>query len=380
MSASPPSRRKVLVLAPSLQGIGGIQNYIRTAVDALREVSDSDRVRVVAVPEEARARNGGPSALRASAKIRFFISALAVVVTWRPDLILCAHVGLAPACRLMQKLTRTPYWVVLYGIEVWGDLPPAKRAALQGAARLASITQFTLDATVRRHRLAQTLAVILPPTLPRQLASSAIDGSHNRTSNAAPVESQPPVVLTVGRLSASEQYKGHDVMLEAWPSILRRVPDAQYWIVGDGDDRARLESKSKQLGIAGSVRFTGSVSSEELALCYDRCRVFAMPARTELDGTIPRGEGFGIVYLEAMARGKPVVGPRNGAPAEFIHSGQHGLLVDPRSTAEVAGAIVELLTNPDRANEMGVSARQWVNGEFSFESFCGRLREALAKN
>jgi phosphatidyl-myo-inositol dimannoside synthase len=380
MTASSPSRHKVLVLAPSLQGIGGIQNYIHTAVDALREVVGSDRVRVVAVPEEAQARKGGPPALRTSAKIRFFISALAAAISWRPTLILCAHVGLAPACRVLQRLTRTPYWVVLYGIEVWGDLPPAKRDALQGATRLVSITQFTLDATIRRHHLGQTPAVILPPTLPKQLPSFAPAGSQDRSGDAAPVESQPPVVLTVGRLSSSEQYKGHDVMLEAWPSILSRVPDAQYWIVGDGDDRERLESESRQLGIAGSVRFAGSVSSEELSLCYDRCRVFAMPARTELDGAIPRGEGFGIVFLEAMARGKPVVGPRDGAPAEFIHSGQHGLLVDPASPKEVSGAIVELLTHSARAHEMGVCAREWVNSEFSFESFCGRLREALAKN
>ena len=144
-------------------------------------------------------------------------------------------------------------------------------------------------------------------------------------------ELQRLVVLTVGRIAAAERYKGHDVMLEAWPAVLRRVPDAEYWIVGDGDDRARLESQARELGIAASVRFKGSVSSQELDVCYDRCCIFAMPARTELEARAPRGEGFGIVFLEAMAHGKPVLGPRVGAPAEFIHSGEHGLLVDPTS-------------------------------------------------
>jgi phosphatidylinositol alpha-1,6-mannosyltransferase len=375
MTENPPVRRKVLVLAPSLQGIGGIQNYVKIAVDALREVVGSDQVRVVAVPEEARVRDGRSPALRASAKIRFLISSFAAAISWHPDLIICGHVGLGPAGSLLRKFTRTPYWVILYGIEVWGDLSAAKRDALRDAARLVSITQFTLAATVKRHHLGEPLAVILPPTLPKQLSSSP-----NRADDPGLVEPAPPIVLTVGRLSAAEQYKGHDVMLEAWPSIRRRVPDAQYWIVGDGDDRERLESKSRQLGIAGSVRFAGSVSAEELARCYDRCRVFAMPARTELDGPVPRGEGFGIVFLEAMARGKPVVGPREGAPAEFIHSGEHGLLVNPASAEEVARAIVELLVDPARANQMGEAARQWVIREFSFESFCGRLREALVTN
>jgi phosphatidyl-myo-inositol dimannoside synthase len=256
---------------------------------------------------------------------------------------------------------------------VWGHLTRAKRDALKGAARLVSITRFTLDATVKRHELGETPAVILPPALPRQ------HPPFRNTSDGMSAESERPMVLTVGRISSVERYKGHDVMLEAWPSVLRHVPDAEYWIVGEGDDRKRLELKALELGIAGSLHFAGSVSPEELALCYDRCWVFAMPARTELDDLVPRGEGFGIVFLEAMAFGKPVVGPRLGAPAEFIRSGEHGLLVDPASPATVAGALVELLSDPSRAHEMGIAARQWVNREFSFESFCGRLREVLAK-
>jgi phosphatidylinositol alpha-1,6-mannosyltransferase len=365
--------RKVLVLAPSLKGIGGVQNYTNTFLNALREVLGDDRVRVVAVAEEARTRNNRPPALRTSAKIRFLVSALSTAIVWRPDLIICAHIGLAPPCSLIQKFTQTPYWVVLYGIEVWGNLTATKRDALKGAARLVSITRFTLDATITRHKLGDIPAVILPPALPRQ---------HLRLQTVhecASAESQQPMVLTVGRIAASERYKGHDVMLQAWPLVLNRVPDARYCIVGDGDDRKRLESKAQELGIAGSLHFTGSVSPEELALCYDRCRVFAMPARTELDCPAPCGEGFGIVFLEAMASGKPVVGPQVGAPAEFIRSGEHGLLVDPASPAAVADAIVGLLSNPARAHEMGIAARQWVDSEFSFESFCARLREALAR-
>jgi glycosyltransferase involved in cell wall biosynthesis len=361
------------MLAPSLKGIGGVQNYTNTFVDSLREILGDDRVRVVPVPEEARIRNNRPPALRTSAKIRFLASALSAAILWRPDLIICAHVGLAPVCSLIRKVSRTPYWVILYGIEVWGDLTPAKCDALKAAARLVSITRFTLDATVKRHKLAGTPAVILPPTLSRQSPPS---GTINKSASAA---TQRPMVLTVGRLAASERYKGHDLMLEAWPLVLRRVPDAEYWIVGEGDDRQRLESKARELGIASSLHFAGSVSPEKLALCYDRCWVFAMPARTELDGPVPRGEGFGIVFLEAMACGKPVIGPQLGAPAEFIHSGEHGLLVDPTSPAAIADAIVDLLSNPARAHQMGIAARQWVNSEFSFESFCRRLREALAK-
>jgi phosphatidyl-myo-inositol dimannoside synthase len=371
MTDGPRSKLKVLILAPSLEGIGGVQNYTKTFVDVLRDVLGDDRVRIISVQEEARARRDGPPALRTSAKIRFFVSAAAAAIAWRPDLVICAHVAMSPVGRLIQRLTGTPYWVVLYGIEVWGDLPAPKRDALRAAARLVAITRFTLDATIKRHALGEISAVILPPTLPRENSQSP------KTSDGASSESQRPIVLTVGRIAASEQYKGHDVMLEAWPSVLRRVPNAEYWIVGDGDDRARLEARARDLGIAGSLRFAGSVSPEELAVCYDRCRVFAMPARTELDGPVPRGEGFGIVFLEAMAHGKPVVGPRTGAPAEFISSGVHGLLVDPTDPREIADALVELLSDPARAGRMGVAGKDWVEREFSFERFCERVREAL---
>lgn len=362
---------RVLVLAPPLQAVGGIQNYVRTLFAALQNVLGEDGVRIVAIPGEPHQRNDGSSALRPFVKLRFLAFALAAAISWTPDLIICAHIGVAPAGRIIQKLTRIPYWVILYGIEVWGELSPAKQKALRATQRLVSITRFTLNATIARHSLRQPRALILPPTLPKEKTPPPA------TARMSSDDGQPPIVLTVGRVASFERYKGHDVMLEAWSSVLRRFPDAVYWIVGGGNDLARLEEKARELGIAASVRFVGPLSPEELDVCYHRCCVFAMPARTELDARAPRGEGFGIVYLEAMAHGKPVVGPRVGAPAEFIRAGEHGLLVDPASANEVADALIELLGDPERARRMGEAARRFVTSEFSFESFCKRLRESL---
>ena len=365
------SKRKVLVLAPSLKSVGGVQNYIRTLVDALNVVLGNDRVRVVTVAGDPEVRGDGNLALRQSVKLRFLASAVATALSWSPDLILCAHVGLAPAARLIQKVTRAPYWLVLYGIEVWGDLPTAKLKALRGAQRYLAITRFTLDAMIARHDLKEPQASILPPTLPKPPSQSP------ETKYAASKDSSRPTVLTVGRIAASERYKGHDAILDVWPAVLRRVPDALYLIVGGGDDLPRLESRTREMGITESVRFAGSVSPEELDVCYDRCSIFAMPARTELDARAPRGEGFGIVFMEAMAHGKPVVGPRVGAPAEFIRSGEHGLLVDPANSVEVAEALIELLEDPVRARRMGDAGKSWVACEFTFDRFCERLRDAL---
>jgi len=362
---------KVLVLAPSLKSLGGIQNYTGTLVGALRVVLGSSRVRMVTVPGDPEVHDDGSLALRRSVKIRFLLSAITAAISWSPDLIICAHIGVAPAAHLIQKITKARFWVVLYGIEVWGDLPVTKRNALRAANCYVAITRFSLDATIARHGLESHRELILPPTLPEERQFTT------QTDHMALSPPMRPIVLTVGRIAASERYKGHDVMLAAWPAVLRRVPDALYWIVGDGDDRERLESLARELGVADSVHFKGAIPAEELDVCYNCCSVFAMPARTELNTRTPRGEGFGIVFLEAMAHGKPVVGPRVGAPAEFIRSGKHGLLVDPTDSREVAEALIEILEDPTRARHMGDAAKKWVVQEFSYNRFCERLRNAL---
>jgi phosphatidyl-myo-inositol dimannoside synthase len=362
---------KILVLAPPMGATGGIQNYTATLVRALHEILGEKNVRMVAVPAEASARANGNAALGRVTKIRFFLSAISSAIFWRPQLVLCAHVGISPVARMIHRITGAPYWVMLYGIDVWCELAPAKVEALRAAQQLVSISKFTLASASARHGLEKSKSVFLAPTF-------SIDESPVSEQRSSAAESiQTPSVLTVGRLSASERYKGHDVMLDAWPIVLREIPEARYIVVGDGDDRVRLQTRAKEMGFTSSVIFKGGLSSAELQSCYDECQVFAMPARTELNPTAPRGEGFGIVFLEAMAHGKPVVGPNVGAPTEFIHDGEHGLLVDPVNPAELARALVELLTHPERARQMGEAGRTWVRQQYSYEMFRERLRKIL---
>ncbi len=366
------SVRKVLVLAPDLNAMGGVQSYTKTLVAGLAEILGSGRVRVVAVRGEPETRSDGSSGLSPSVKAIFFIRAVSTAMLWRPDLVVCTHLGVAPVAQIIEKYSGIQYWLVLHGIEVWAKLSGSKDRALRGAQRYVALTRFTLETTIARHSLEKRPALLLPPPLARvQKASDSAEA-------AAP--STAPVVLTVGRLAAAERYKGHDIMLEAWPAVLRDLPDAEYWIVGDGDDRERLESRAKALGIADSVRFMGALSGEKLKAAYNGCRVFAMPARTDVHGDPPQGEGFGIVYLEAMSHGKPVVAPRTGAPAEFIRSGEHGLLVDPSDRTEIAQALIELLGDADRSRQMGENARQWVTREFTRKNFLRRLAAGLRED
>jgi glycosyltransferase involved in cell wall biosynthesis len=362
---------KVLVLTPSTASVGGVQSYSITLVVAFRDILGAELVRTVSVASEPAIQPDGRAALGPSAKFRFLFSSVFEAIRWHPDLVVCAHIGVAPLGLFLKKTLGIPYWLTLHGIEVWGDLSPAKRSALQGAKRLISNSRFTLEAVKLRHAVSAKEAVIIPPALANGSPSGnqqliERDASHAR-----------PIVLTVGRLATSERYKGHDVMLDAWQKVLEAQPSALYLIVGDGDDRERLEARAKELGLGASVRFVGKVTAAELNDCYDICRVFAMPARTELDPRDPRGEGFGIVFLEAMAHGKPVIAPRDGAPTEFIRQGEHGLLVDPVDSSDVARALIDLLGDPERGEKMGQAGRKWVRENFSYQAFRRRLQDVL---
>ncbi len=134
----------------------------------------------------------------------------------------------------------------------------------------------------------------------------------------------------VARMSSAERYKGHDELLEAWPIVKAHLPDARLVCVGDGDDLPRLQQKAHELGIGSETIFTGFVSADELHGWYDAASVFAMPSR---------GEGFGLVYLEAMSHGLPCIGSVHDAAGEIIDDGVTGHLVDqsdPRELGAVA--------------------------------------------
>jgi phosphatidyl-myo-inositol dimannoside synthase len=181
-------------------------------------------------------------------------------------------------------------------------------------------------------------------------------------------------VLTVARLDAANAYKGVDTLLYAWPLVLTRVPGAILRVVGAGTDRARLERIAGYLGVAWQVRFDGWLPDADLAAAYQAARAFALPGRIHHTGG-PAGEGFGLVFLEAAAAGLPCVAGRAGGALEAVVDGETGLLVDPESPRDVAGAIAFLLTQPAEAQRMGAAGRARVAEQFVF----GRFADDVAR-
>jgi phosphatidyl-myo-inositol dimannoside synthase len=138
--------------------------------------------------------------------------------------------------------------------------------------------------------------------------------------------------------------------------VRAKVPDVEWVVIGDGSLRAGVEALARSNGVGNSVRFLGAVSDAERNTWLRRAHLLAMPSRLPADGYA--GEGFGIVFLEANAYGKPVVAGNVGGALDAVSDGESGLLVDPLDQMAVAGAITELLLDPELAARLGRAGQQ----------------------
>ena len=179
-----------------------------------------------------------------------------------------------------------------------------------------------------------------------------------------------PTVVCVSRLVAR---KGQDMLIRSWPRIARRVDGAALVIVGGGPDEDRLRRLAAAAG--DGVLFTGAVPAGELPGHYAMGDVFAMPCRTRGAGLDV--EGLGIVFLEASAAGVPVVAGDSGGAPETVLNGETGRVVDGRDVEQIAEVITGLLTDPDRARQMGEAGRRWIIRDWNWDVHTARLADLL---
>jgi phosphatidyl-myo-inositol dimannoside synthase len=182
-----------------------------------------------------------------------------------------------------------------------------------------------------------------------------------------------PVIVCLSRLVPR---KGQDMLIRALPAIREQVGGAALVIVGGGPYLATLHRLARQVGITEYVTFTGGVRGAELPAHHAMADVFAMPCRTRGAGLDV--EGLGIVYLEASATGVPVVAGRSGGAPETVQDGVTGLVANGSDLDEIATAVAEILTDPDRAAQMGAAGRRWAVDNWQWRTQAARLAKLLA--
>jgi phosphatidylinositol alpha-1,6-mannosyltransferase len=357
----------LLLLSPELfLHEGGIARIMRLYLKALCEIAGpAGRVDSVVLNDrpDVEPRLARYSNDRLGEHVGCGLSKLAFIrhtlrLARRADILICAHLHQLPIAWLARTVNpRLKYQLVAHGIEVWRPYSLLERRALLGADRILCISEYTRRQMLRFcPELQATRLAVLPNTLDPHFAPEL-----NNQVSQAPFAL--PRILTVGRLSSNDTYKGFDTLIEAMPFIRRDYPTARLRIVGKGDDQPRLAALATRLGVAGSVDFLGPIADEALRAEYAACDLFALPSRKE---------GFGLVYLEAMIYGKPCIGARAGGVPEVINDAV-GQLVEYGNLADLAAAVSDLVRHPRDPDTVRAHA-----ATFAFPRFVERLAALLA--
>ena len=328
------------LLTDSYGGYGGIAVYNRDLLQAMCAHPNVHRVtampRKITQPLEAlpdgldyrTAASGGGAA---------FVQSIArdTLGGERPGLIYCAHVNLAPVAMALRLRWRAPVLLGLYGIEAW---QPTGRSLADRALR--TFERFYSISRITRSRFASWSGV---PEARIDLLPNAIHLDAYGVAQPSPDILERfglrdrTVLLTLGRIVSRERAKGFDEVLDVLPDLLRQVPDIRYVIAGDGDYRPALEAKVARLGLEANVVFAGRVSETEKADLYRAASAYVMPSR---------GEGFGFVFLEAMACGTPCVASSVDGSSDAVQDGALGAMVDPDDRDALINAILEAIRKP----------------------------------
>ncbi|MBI5373867.1 MAG: asparagine synthase (glutamine-hydrolyzing) [Candidatus Schekmanbacteria bacterium] len=346
-------------------GHGGIAKFNRDLLTALCKISGCKEVVAIArlMPNQSEPKPAKLSYVTdgLNSKTKYMFTVLKQLTSNKSyDIIICCHINLLPIAYICKLICKAPLVLMLYGIDAWN---PVNKYLINKIDGFISISEITTSRFLAWAKIDKNKGFILPcsvdinsygsgPKNPALLKRYGLEGK--------------TVLMTFGRLVSKERYKGFDEVLEILPDLAKEISNIAYLIVGDGDDRKRLEAKAELLGVKNRVVFAGKISEAEKADHYRLADVYVMPSR---------GEGFGIVYLEAMACGIPVIGSKVDGSREALRNGELGILVDPSNCSELKQAILTAILNKERVVPAGLCY-------FSFESFtgyCNNIMKQLLK-
>lgn len=351
--------RMLALLSDGFGGQGGIARFNSDLMTAVAGAPGMREIRVLPrfAGSGGRLPGGVVQEAPIASRIGWALRALSIAARERFDVIFCGHINAAPLAATIGRSQRRPMWLQVHGIEAWHRRGWSIRAAVENADLVTSVSRFTRTRLLGWADIEPYRVKVLPNTV----ASGFTPRPRRPDLIARHDLAGARVILTVGRLAPSERYKGHDRIIAALPAVLARQPDAIYLVVGGGDDAARLQELASRLGVSHRVRFAGEVSPAELADYFALADLFAMPST---------GEGFGIVFLEAMRMGLPVVAGSRDGSRDPLADGRLGRLVDPADPRQLTDALVDGLTQ-------GIACDAPSVGRFDFDHFSAHVHDLV---
>ena len=359
MTAAATTSDRVVLMTTELFARGGVQRVGREAIAALAPLGpmsvwslrDHPLVARQDLPQGVSCRLAGGSRARLAA---WGVAAAATRCDAHTS-VLVMHMHVAPvAIPLLVRGARVN--VFLHGVESWRSLTAAERYVVARSERVIANSHHTADRFIDCNPWFKRASVeVCPLGIPPV----------QQHDDDRPDEN---VALMVARMSSEDRYKGHERLVRAWPLVRAHVPDAELVLVGDGDDRPRLEAIAREAGVGDVVRFVGDVDDAELDAWYRRCAFFVLPSDRE---------GFGLVLLEAMRAGKACIAA-DGAAAEIVVDEVTGLVVAADDQGALATAMTRLFLNRELRARFGRNGQARFRQTFTSRHFADRLRQLVA--
>lgn len=367
---------KVLFLTLKVFGFtGGIEKVCRTICRALFDLSEEGIVEPMVHCMYDKSFNRDSRYLRKQQYVAFDGNRKYFVIKSlfngiQSDVVILSHINLLSIGYLIKRFSpKTKVYLIAHGIEIWRKLPDAKLRALNRLDKIIAVSKFTADKIKTTHKIDANKLLVLNNCLdpfyyfpndfskPKQMLKR-----YNLTNDNT-------ILMSLSRLSSSEKYKGYDNVIKILPHLVKKNPKVVFLLAGkaDEEEQARLEKMIADYKIENNIRLIGFVDEAEVSDHFLLSDIFVMPSKKE---------GFGIVFIEAMASGLRALGGNKDGSVDALNNGKLGKLVDPDNLDEVEAALSELLEQPS-TNEDKLLLQKRVFEAFGYEQYRNDIKSLI---
>ncbi|MDJ0733114.1 MAG: glycosyltransferase family 4 protein [Nostocaceae cyanobacterium] len=369
-----PKKHHFYLIFPNIFGFkGGIQVYSVFLLKALQDLYPEADYDVFLKYDRQNSQYQQELQFLPSTKFHYFghfprllqtiylaIKIIILGIFQRPTLVITTHVNYSSACYFLKIISGISYWVIAHGLEVWNLDNNLTKLSLKKADKIISVSHYTRECLLQKTNIQSGKIEILANTFDEN--KFKIDSKPDYLLKRYNLNPEQPVILTVTRMGRMAKYKGYDHIIHALVKVRQYIPNVHYILAGKGDDQPRIATLINSFNLQDCVTMTGFVPDKELCDYYNLCDIFAMPSK---------GEGFGIVYLEALACGKPVIAGNQDGSVDPLVQGKLGCLVDPDNIEEIAHNLIQILQGnyPNSFVYQPEYLRQKTIEDFEFAQF-----------
>lgn len=291
------------------------------------------------------------------------------------DTVVLGHINLSIAGLFIKWLYPSKkLMLIVHGIDVWGELSLIKRMLLKKTDSILAVSNYTKDKLLEKHAIANDKVQVFPNTIDPYFPIPSSVQRNNTLRNRYGLTGSDFILYTLTRLSHTETYKGYDKVIAAVATVIKDYPAVKYIIAGKYDDaeKKRIDGLIDSYDLQGKIILTGFLDESELVEHYQMADVYIMPSKKE---------GFGIVFIEAMICGLPVIAGNQDGSVDALQSGETGTLVNPDDTGEIEHAIRQALLTDIRNDEGKLEQiKEKTLNRFSFQQYKQRLRTIISTN